>query len=165
MYLGQCFPENWILYLESIQIHILSSSLLLIICSSGVQTQGIHAFMEMLYTELYVTSPHISLVLLLFLKPSLAIWFKLILSSFCVAQDGLKLSILLPHLPECWDDRHAPPCLAEILPLEKGICWRILMWRGREVTKNRAWLWTNLGVKKQCSGSRSLLSLMPSFWV
>lgn len=30
--------------------------------------------------------------------------------SFCIAQAGLKLPISLPQLPECQDDRCAPPC-------------------------------------------------------
>lgn len=29
--------------------------------------------------------------------------------SHYIAQDGLKLSILLPQHPECWDYRQAPP--------------------------------------------------------
>jgi hypothetical protein len=35
--------------------------------------------------------------------------------SHCVAQAGLELKILLPQLPECWDDRHVPPQPVEIL--------------------------------------------------
>jgi hypothetical protein len=37
------------------------------------------------------------------------VYFCFEIGSHYVAQDGLKLSILLPQLPKCWDFRHAPP--------------------------------------------------------
>lgn len=27
----------------------------------------------------------------------------------CTAEAGLSILILLPQLPECWDNKHAPP--------------------------------------------------------
>jgi hypothetical protein len=33
--------------------------------------------------------------------------------SYCVVQTGLKLTILLPQHPECYNNRHVPPQLAE----------------------------------------------------
>jgi hypothetical protein len=33
--------------------------------------------------------------------------------SYCVAQDGLKVLIILPKFLKCWDHRHASPCLGK----------------------------------------------------
>lgn len=51
-------------------------------------------------------------------------------SSFCFSgeiapcyadQVGLKLAVLLPALPKCWDDRHATVCPVSYFNLEVGV--------------------------------------------
>jgi hypothetical protein len=39
-------------------------------------------------------------------------YFSFEIGSLYVAQAGLKLTILLPQSPECWDSRYVPPDLA-----------------------------------------------------
>jgi hypothetical protein len=41
--------------------------------------------------------------------------------SCCVAQASLKLSILWPQTPKCWDDSHVPPCQTKVCFLQADL--------------------------------------------